>query len=160
MFIKKPCSCLSYSVTMFMFITKQSYRKIFVMFSLNLPKFETLFGLLLLQIFGLKTIFHQIAKLQIKFRAYSRETIRYKIYQANYSNQTKIFITSSNVRRTFKRGAINYPQKVALKQVRAAAIIGVGRIFDLRGGRQNQKSHTMTSSEIFERGTFCGKKIS
>ena len=122
-----------------MFIKKQSYRKIFVMFSLNLPKFETLLGLLLLQILGLKTIFHQIAKLQIKFRAYSRETIRYKIYQANHSNQTKIFITSSNVRRTFKRGAINYPQKVALKQVRAAAIIGVGRIFDLRGGAAKPK---------------------
>ena len=35
--------------------------------------------------------------------------------------------------------------------------IGVTRIFD---GGANQKSHVVTSSEIFERGTFCGTKMS
>ena len=36
--------------------------------------------------------------------------------------------------------------------------VGVARIFDWGG--PNHKSHTMTSSEIFEKGTFCGAKIS
>ena len=30
----------------------------------------------------------------------------------------------------------------------------------LIGGGPNHKSHAMTSSEIFEKGTFCGAKIS
>ena len=34
--------------------------------------------------------------------------------------------------------------------------IGVAKIFDW--GVSNQKSHAMTSSEIFERGTFCGQR--
>ena len=37
--------------------------------------------------------------------------------------------------------------------------IGVARIFDWGGG-PNHKSHAMTSSEIFKKGTFCGAKIS
>ena len=36
-------------------------------------------------------------------------------------------------------------------------IIGVARIFD---GGANHKSHAMTSSEIFKKGTLCGTKIS
>ena len=36
--------------------------------------------------------------------------------------------------------------------------IGVARIFDW--GSPNQKSHVMTSSEIFEEGTFSGTKTS
>ena len=36
--------------------------------------------------------------------------------------------------------------------------IGVARIFD--GGGPNHKSHAMTSSEIFKKGTFCRAKIS
>ena len=36
--------------------------------------------------------------------------------------------------------------------------IGVARIFDWRG--LNYKSHTMTSSKFFKRGTFCRTKIS
>ena len=36
--------------------------------------------------------------------------------------------------------------------------IGVPRIFDLRG--LNHKSHEMTSSKFFQRGSFCGTKIS
>ena len=36
--------------------------------------------------------------------------------------------------------------------------IGVARIFDCGG--PNHKSHAMTSSEIFKKGTFCGAKIS
>ena len=37
--------------------------------------------------------------------------------------------------------------------------IGVARIFDW-GGAQNHKSRAMTSSNIFERGTYCRVKIS
>ena len=37
--------------------------------------------------------------------------------------------------------------------------IGVARIFDW-GEAPNHKSHAMTSSEIFKKGTFCGAKIS
>ena len=36
--------------------------------------------------------------------------------------------------------------------------IGVAMTFNW--GAPNQKSHAMTSSEIFKRGTFCGTKIS
>ena len=36
--------------------------------------------------------------------------------------------------------------------------IGVARIFGW-GGRSH-KSHAMTSSEIFKKGTFCGAKVS
>ena len=35
--------------------------------------------------------------------------------------------------------------------------ISVAKIFDW--GAPNQKSHAMTSSKIFEKGTFCGTKI-
>ena len=35
--------------------------------------------------------------------------------------------------------------------------IGLARIFDWGG--PNHKSHAMTSSEIFKKGTFCGAKI-
>ena len=35
--------------------------------------------------------------------------------------------------------------------------IGVARIFDWGG--PNHKSHAMTSSKIFKKGTFCGAKI-
>ena len=38
--------------------------------------------------------------------------------------------------------------------------IGIARIFDWKGGGANHKSHTMTSSEICEKGTFCNTKIS
>ena len=37
--------------------------------------------------------------------------------------------------------------------------IGVARIFDWYGG-PNHKSHEMTSSKFFKRGTSCGTKIS
>ena len=36
--------------------------------------------------------------------------------------------------------------------------ISLARIFDWGGA--NHKSHAMQSSEIFDRGTFCGTKIS
>ena len=39
-----------------------------------------------------------------------------------------------------------------------SSIIGVARIFDWGG--PNHKSHAMASSEIFEKITFCGAKIS
>ena len=37
--------------------------------------------------------------------------------------------------------------------------IGVARVFDWGRG-PNHKSHAMTSSEIFKKGTFCRAKIS
>ena len=44
------------------------------------------------------------------------------------------------------------------------ANIGVARIFDRGwgggGGGANHKSHAITSSEIFKKGTFCWAKIS
>ena len=47
-----------------------------------------------------------------------------------------------------------------LKAAKADAITGVARIFDWGGGGAKQKSHAVTSSEIFERETFCGTSIS
>ena len=41
---------------------------------------------------------------------------------------------------------------------RRSPIIGVPRIFDWGG--LNHKSHAMTSSKFFQRGSFCGAKIS
>ena len=38
-------------------------------------------------------------------------------------------------------------------------VIGGARIFDWGEG-ENHKSHVITSTKIFERGTFCGTKIS
>ena len=49
---------------------------------------------------------------------------------------------------------INFKKKLAQKH--NDQNIGVARIFELG----NHKSHAMTSREIFERGTFCGTKIS
>ena len=40
----------------------------------------------------------------------------------------------------------------------SCSAIGVAKIFDWGGA--NHKSHAMTSSEILERGTFCGARIS
>ena len=43
------------------------------------------------------------------------------------------------------------------RSVCATRGIGAAKIFDW--GEPNHKSQVMTSSEIFERGTFCGTKI-
>ena len=44
-------------------------------------------------------------------------------------------------------------------QLAILVTISVARIFDWGEG-PNHKSYEMTSSEIFEKGTFCGAKIS
>ena len=50
---------------------------------------------------------------------------------------------------------------VLKRDVRALTqVIDVARIFNCAGGGANQTSHAMTSSENFEKGTFCGAKIS
>ena len=46
-----------------------------------------------------------------------------------------------------------------LDSTSGAVGIGVARIFDWGGGA-NHKSHAMTSSEVFKKGTFCEAKMS
>ena len=62
----------------------------------------------------------------------------------------------------------NWIAQSAVKRIIAIKIVaadlaligtkGIVRIFDWGGA--NHKKHAMTSSEIFEKGTFCGAKIS